>query len=177
MEIVELRSAAEHKEALPVLRELYPWLDEGHYAALLAEMVDDGYRQFALRNEAGEVVAVASVAVHINIYYGRYLSVYDLVVTEGERSKVYGDCLWTTWKRSAAAKGARRPHWPLAWTGRGPSASTSVGDTRSPVTRCARRWAESRGGLASSGHHNPYSPECVEGRFCELRFIGILRGR
>ena len=93
MEIVELRSAAEHKEALPVLRELYPWLDEGHYAALLAEMVDDGYRQFALRNEAGEVVAVASVAVHINIYYGRYLSVYDLVVTEGERSEVYGGLL------------------------------------------------------------------------------------
>jgi ribosomal protein S18 acetylase RimI-like enzyme len=93
MEIVELRSAAEHREALPTLRELYPWLDEGRYAALLAEMVDDGYRQFALRNEAGEVVAVAGVAVHVNIYYGRYLYVYDLVVREGERSKGYGDML------------------------------------------------------------------------------------
>jgi GNAT superfamily N-acetyltransferase len=93
MEIVELRSAAEHREALPILRELYPWLDEGHYAALLAEMLDDRYRQFALRNEAGEVVAVAGVAVHVNIYYGRYLYVYDLVVTEGERSKGYGGLL------------------------------------------------------------------------------------
>src|SRR5919202_3050213 len=93
MEIVELRSAPEHREALPILRELYPWLDEGLYTALLAEMVDDGYRQFALRNEAGEVVAVAGVAIHVNIYYGRYLYVYDLVVTERERSKGYGGLL------------------------------------------------------------------------------------
>jgi GNAT superfamily N-acetyltransferase len=93
MEIVELRSATEHREALPILRELYPWLDEGRYAALLAEMLDDGYRQFALRNEAQEVVAVAGVAVHVNIYYGRHLYVYDLVVREDERSKGYGDLL------------------------------------------------------------------------------------
>jgi len=93
MEIVELRSAAQHREALPILRILYPWLDEGHYTALLAEMVDDGYRQFALRNEGGEVVAVAGVAIHVNIYYGRYLYIYDLVVREDERSKGYGELL------------------------------------------------------------------------------------
>jgi len=93
MEIAELHWAAEHREALPTLRQLYPWLDEGHYAALLTEMIADGYRQFALRDEAGEIVAVAGVAVHVNIYYGRYLYVYDLVVREGERSKGYGDLL------------------------------------------------------------------------------------
>ena len=93
MEVVELHSPAEHREALPILRELYPWLDEGHYAALLAEMLDDGYRQFALRNEAGEVVAVAGVAVHVNLYYGRHLYVYDLVVKEDERSEGYGRLL------------------------------------------------------------------------------------
>ena len=93
MEIVELRSAAEHSEVLPILRELYPSLDEGRYATLLAEMVADGYRQFALRNEAGEIVAVAGVAVHVNLYYGRHLNVYDLVVTEGARSKGYGGLL------------------------------------------------------------------------------------
>jgi GNAT superfamily N-acetyltransferase len=93
MEIVELRSAAERREVLPILRELYPWLEEGHYAALLAEMIDDGYRQFALRNEAGEVVAVAGVAVHVNIYYGRHLFIYDLVVKEDARSKGYGGLL------------------------------------------------------------------------------------
>jgi GNAT superfamily N-acetyltransferase len=93
MKIVELHSTVERREVLPILRELYPWLDEEHYAALLAEMVPDGYRQFALRNEAGEIVAVAGVAVHVNIYYGRHLYVYDLVVTEGARSKGYGELL------------------------------------------------------------------------------------
>src|SRR5215213_9768652 len=93
MEIVELRSAAERTEVLPILRQLYPSLDEGRYAALLAEMIDDGYRQFAVRNEAAEIVAVAGVAVHVNLYYGRHLYVYDLVVREGARSKGYGDLL------------------------------------------------------------------------------------
>jgi hypothetical protein len=60
MGIVELCSAAQRSEALPILRELYPWLDEGRYAALLAEMIDDGYRQFAVRNETAEIVALAS---------------------------------------------------------------------------------------------------------------------
>ena len=93
MEIVELRSAAERTEVLPILRQLYPSLDEGRYLALLAEMIDDGYRQFAVRNEAAEIVAVAGVAVHVNLYYGRHLYVYDLVVKEDARSKGYGGLL------------------------------------------------------------------------------------
>ena len=93
MEIVELHSPAERTEVLPILRELYPWLDEGRYAALLAEMIDDGYRQFAVRNGAAEIVALAGVAVHVNLYYGRHLYVYDLVVKEDERSKGYGGLL------------------------------------------------------------------------------------
>jgi GNAT superfamily N-acetyltransferase len=93
MEIVELCSAAERREALPILRELYASLDEDRYAGLLAEMVVDGYRQFALRNETAEIVAVAGVAVHVNLYYGRHLYVYDLVVKEEARSKGYGGLL------------------------------------------------------------------------------------
>jgi GNAT superfamily N-acetyltransferase len=93
MEIVELCSAAQRSEALPILRELYPSLDEGRYAALLAEMIDDGYRQFAVRNEIAEIVALAGVAVHVNLYYGRHLYLYDLVVKEDARSKGYGGLL------------------------------------------------------------------------------------
>ena len=93
MEIVELHSPAERTEVLPILRELYPSLDEGRYAALLAEMIDDGYRQFALRNEAEEIVAVAGVAVHVNLYYGRHLYLYDLVVKEDARSRGCGGLL------------------------------------------------------------------------------------
>ena len=94
MEIVELHSPAERREVLPILRQLYPGLDEGRYAALLAEMIDDGYRQFAVRNEAAEIVALAGVAVHVNLYYGPHLFIYDLlVVKEDARSKGYGGLL------------------------------------------------------------------------------------
>jgi GNAT superfamily N-acetyltransferase len=93
MDIVELRSEAERRAVLPILSELYPSLSEERYAALMAEMVADGYRQFAVRHETGEIVAVAGVAVHVNLYYGRHLYLYDLVVTEGARSKGYGELL------------------------------------------------------------------------------------
>ncbi len=85
MDIVELRSEAERRAVLPILSELYPSLSEERYAALMAEMAADGYRQFAVRHETGEIVAVAGVAVHVNLY--------DLVVTEGARSKGYGELL------------------------------------------------------------------------------------
>ena len=93
MEIVELRSPAERRDVLPILRQLYSSLDEGRYAALLAEMIDDGYRQFAVRNDAEEIVAVAGVGVHVNLYYGRHLYLYDLVVKEDARSQGYGGLL------------------------------------------------------------------------------------
>jgi hypothetical protein len=63
MEIVGLCSAAERREALPILRELYASLDEDRYAGLLAEMVVDGYRQFALRNETAEIVGTPQCLV------------------------------------------------------------------------------------------------------------------
>jgi GNAT superfamily N-acetyltransferase len=93
MEIVELCSAAQRREALPILRELYPSLDEDRYTRLLEEMVVDGYRQFAVRHETGELLAVAGAAVHVNLYYGRHLYIYDLVVTEEARSEGYGELL------------------------------------------------------------------------------------
>jgi GNAT superfamily N-acetyltransferase len=93
LELVELCSAAQRREALPILRELYPSLDADRYARLLEEMVADGYRQFAVRHEAGELVAVAGAAVHVNLYYGRHFYLYDLVVTEEARSKGYAKLL------------------------------------------------------------------------------------
>ncbi len=142
MEIVELRSAAERAEALPILRELYPSLDEGRYASLFAEMEADGYRQFAVRGEDGGLAAVAGVAVHVNLYYGRHLYIYDLVVTEGARSEGYGGLLIDAWKTSPAARGVRDGRAGGRPGARGPGASTSAGGTSGPVTPCARRCAE-----------------------------------
>ncbi len=92
MEIVELVSEAELKEAFPVIRELHHELEEERYLELLAEMVPNGYRMFAVR-DSGEVAAVAGIQVLTNLYYERHLYVYDLVVTAGTRSKGYGQAL------------------------------------------------------------------------------------
>ena len=92
MEIVELESDAELKEAFPVIRELHYELDEERYLELLAEMVPNGYRMFAVR-DSGEVAAVAGIQVLTNLYYERHAYVYDLVVTAGTRSKGYGQAL------------------------------------------------------------------------------------
>ena len=54
-EIVEVRSETELREAFPVIRELHHQFDERKYANLLAEMVPNGYRLFAIR-DSGEVV-------------------------------------------------------------------------------------------------------------------------
>jgi hypothetical protein len=50
--------------------------------------------------------------------------------------------LWTTWKASPAAKGARGLRLPANRNARGRFASTKAGVTTSPVMRCARRWVE-----------------------------------
>jgi ribosomal protein S18 acetylase RimI-like enzyme len=92
VEIVELKSEAELKEAFPVIRELHHELDEERYLELLAEMVPNGYRMFAVRG-SGEVAAVAGIQVLTNLYYERHLYVYDLTVTVGTRSKGYGQAL------------------------------------------------------------------------------------
>ena len=104
MEIVELRSEAELREVLPVLREPRGGLGEQRYGELLAEMVPAGYRLFALR-EGGAVAAVAGVQVLNNLYYGRHVYVYDLVATAGARSKGCGEKLLAHVEELARAEG------------------------------------------------------------------------
>ena len=106
MQIVELRSEAEFEEAFPVVRELHGELDERKYAALLAEMVPNGYRMFAVRDDGG-VTAVAGVQVLTNLYYERHLYVYDLVATAGARSKGHGAALMEHLERFAGREGCK----------------------------------------------------------------------
>ncbi len=92
MEIVELRSDAEVAEAFYIIRELHDRLDRRRYEELLAEMAPNGYRMFAVR-DGGGLTAVAGVQVLTNLYYERHLYVFDLVATEGARSKGHGRAL------------------------------------------------------------------------------------
>lgn len=105
MEVAELRSEADLREAFPVLRELHGDLDEERYGELLAEMLPAGYRLFAARDAGGAIAAVAGVQVLTNLYYGRHVYVYDLVATAGARSKGYGEKLLAHVEEFARAEG------------------------------------------------------------------------
>jgi GNAT superfamily N-acetyltransferase len=107
VEIVELRSEAEFKEAFPVIHELHGELDERRYLELLSEMVPAGYRLFAVREPSGEIVAVAGVQVLTNLYYERHLYVYDLVATGEARSAGHGGTLMEHVEDLARREGCR----------------------------------------------------------------------
>jgi GNAT superfamily N-acetyltransferase len=106
VEVIELRSEAELGEAFPVVRELHGGLDRRTYEELLAEMVPNGYRMFAVRNGGG-VAAVAGVQVLTNLYYERHLYVYDLVATADARSKGQGAALMEHLERFARTEGCK----------------------------------------------------------------------
>ncbi len=89
IEIQELTSHEEFREAFPVMRELRTRLDEAAYLSLLEKMIPEGYRLFALRN-SGKIVALAGIAILTNFYYDRYVYVYDLITATEARSRGFG---------------------------------------------------------------------------------------
>lgn len=92
MEIEELQTQEEWQEAFPVMRELRTTLDEQTYLNLIASMVKEGYRLFALR-DSDIIVSLAGIAILTNFSYGRYVWVHDLVTTSNVRSRGYGSRL------------------------------------------------------------------------------------
>lgn len=107
MEIFELQTEEEYREAFPVMHELRPHLTEESFLAITGEMVWDGYRLFAGR-ENGRIVALAGVAVRLNLYHGRHLWVYDLVTTTSARSNGYGKQLLEWLEELARAEKCER---------------------------------------------------------------------
>jgi GNAT superfamily N-acetyltransferase len=93
MQIVELTTEAEWREAFPVMRELRSHLDEETFLALMREMKPVGYRLFAARDDNGVIRALAGIGAHTNLYYGHHIWVYELVTTASERSHGYGKAL------------------------------------------------------------------------------------
>lgn len=89
MEIVELQTEAEFRAAFPLMHELRPHLTPDSFLEITGEMVWDGYRLFG-GYEEGKLVALAGVAICLNLYHGRHLWVYDLVTTASARSRGHG---------------------------------------------------------------------------------------
>ena len=103
-EIVELTEAHEIGAAFDCMSELRPHLTPESFVAMVDEMTPTGYRLFGVREE-GKVVAVAGEGFSTNLYYGRYLWVYDLVTTAEVRSKGHGALLLGHLEDMARAEG------------------------------------------------------------------------
>lgn len=104
--IRELTKKEEWIEAFSLMKELRTHLDLDAYLSLLEEMRPQGYRLFALEKD-GRMVALAGVAVMVNLYNGRYLFIFDLVTKEEERSRGYGAKLLRHLEAFARARGCR----------------------------------------------------------------------
>lgn len=87
--IRELTTDAEFRAAWEVMSELRDHLDEETYMQRALKMRETGYRLIAAL-EGGRIVALAGIGSEMNLYYGRYLWVYDLVTSEASRSKGHG---------------------------------------------------------------------------------------
>ena len=103
-EIVELTEAHEIGAAFDCMSQLRPHLTPESFVAMVDEMAPKGYRLFAVR-EAGRIVAVAGVGFSTNLYYGRFLWVYDLVTLAESRSKGHGALLLGHLEEMARAEG------------------------------------------------------------------------
>ena len=91
-------------DAWPVMSQLRTHLSPSQFHEVAAEMMDSGYRLFAVRADAA-IVAVAGVSIGLNLYYGRYMWVYDLVTVEGSRSRGHGRMLLAALERVARTEG------------------------------------------------------------------------
>ncbi|MCL2373337.1 MAG: GNAT family N-acetyltransferase [Defluviitaleaceae bacterium] len=91
MEILEL-TAERIGEAWPVVKQLRPQLGQAQFIAITSEMMLAGYRAACLY-VAGEMVGYAGFGECLNLYHGRHIWVYELVVDEKCRSMGYGEVL------------------------------------------------------------------------------------
>ena len=86
MEIRELETGDERREAVPVLRELWSGKEP---AEVLAWTGEDDYHLFGGYVE-GELVGVAGALVAGVLHHARHAWLYDLVVVEPRRGEGYG---------------------------------------------------------------------------------------
>ena len=89
MEIRELTTEDEFRRAWAVMQELRGHLDEETFMQRVADMRPSGYRLIAAE-EDGAIVALAGIGKEKNLYYGKYMWVYDLITAETGRSKGHG---------------------------------------------------------------------------------------
>ena len=90
----ELTTDDELRAAWDVMSELRDHLDEESYMQRATKMKETGYRLIAAEDD-GRIVALAGIGSEMNLYYGRYMWVYDLITSKASRSKGLGLALLT----------------------------------------------------------------------------------
>lgn len=85
-------SENEISRCFDVMSELRPHIKQADFIPLVKLMQADNY-QLAFIEEAGDVVCVAGYRVSINLAWGKYLYVDDLVTARSVRSKGYGEAM------------------------------------------------------------------------------------
>lgn len=86
MEVQELTTRTERREAVPILRQLWEQFDR---ESVMAWTARDDYRLFGGYTD-GELVGVAGVLVRDVLHHARHAWLYDLVVDEPERRRGVG---------------------------------------------------------------------------------------
>jgi GNAT superfamily N-acetyltransferase len=106
MSPTEIRAVEDEAAAdalYPVIVELRDHLSREEYRDQYDAMAEEGYRLFG-RYVDGDPVGAVGVRIGTNFYLGRHAYVYDLVVTESERSNGHGSALLSFVNRWASER-------------------------------------------------------------------------
>lgn len=83
---------AELRDVFPLVRQLRPHLSADEFVEMVTEMMSRGYRAICLC-DGEKFLAYAGFAELLNLYYGKHIWIYELVVDENERGKGFGKTL------------------------------------------------------------------------------------
>jgi len=89
MPIEQIESDRQIEDCYEVMRQLRPHIEREQFVERVRSQVKQGYRMACLRDES-QVVAVAGYRFGLNLAWGRYLYVDDLVSDAESRSTGYG---------------------------------------------------------------------------------------
>ncbi len=93
----------------PVMQQLRPHITEEEFLPRISEQQKSGYHLAYIEDE-GEVVAAAGFRLGLNLAWGRFLYVDDLVALPQQRSKGYGQRLLEWLHDYAVEHGCKQLH-------------------------------------------------------------------
>ncbi len=109
MNIQRATNDTEISACFPVMRQLRPHISEEAFLPRIREQQQSGY-QLAYIEDEGEIVAVAGFRLGLNLAWGRFLYVDDLVTLSSKRSSGYGKRLLSWLHDYAVEHGCEQLH-------------------------------------------------------------------